>query len=513
MKTLCITGIQSNEFNQVGDLLFSSGLERANPVERQTTIGMIEWHQHTFHALKQKKKPGKLWEQLAGELILTNLQQSQWGWADIRSKDALDFWAQLEPNISFLLLTCPPQDFLAQRLLNSTGEQVEDHEVCLREWQSENEKILDFYLENSDRCLLVDACQAAAYPRALANQLKERWGVHLDMGRMQLSVPIGKIRQSPPYILASYIADKALYDYEDFDFNLKAEVEAAQYPLVESEVIAEENSSIIKKTSLVMLLKDYQKRCEEDLTDNERQEYYKLKNELKEAQSISSTGSHLQESERLILELHKVQEELECYFLQYQQKSHEVEKLNKENRKLKQQYSLAKEQASAPKGLFLRKPKKIASLLEFEGAKLRSEQVNPDYEHLWISLQSPSFGERLADQWHFRISCAGVKPGEFGKQPKLELPEQNEQLLINWFPESESEHGRKLELRFALPNAMDTKIWKQIDLDDQQLIKSLLKQLPDIVLELKSKQICIHRDWSDWEKLVADMLRINMSKR
>ena len=150
--------------------------------------------------------------------------------------------------------------------------------------------------------------------------------------------------------------------------------------------------------------------------------------------------------------------------------------------------------------------------LEFEGVQLRNEQVNPDYEHLWISLQSPSFGERLAEQWHFRISCAGVKPSEFGQQPKLELPEQSDQLLTNWFAESESEHGRKLELRFALPNAMDTGVWKQIQADDQQLIKALCQQLPDIVAALKNQNTYITRDWSDWEALAANMKRIHHTK-
>ncbi|MCH4810005.1 hypothetical protein [Vreelandella neptunia] len=521
MKTLCISGAQSIEFDYISALLFGAGIKQAKPVERAATIGMAEWHHNTLSALKQKKTPGRLWEQLAGDLILANLDDPQWGWADTKVLEALDFWAQLEPNIYFLLLTSDPQDYLAQRLLNDADEEGKDEQAYLQEWQTLHEQLLDFYLENADRCLLVNAVQAAANPKALTQKLEEQW--HFQLDNSKLSNFSGNAAHSAPTSLASYISNRVIREHSKSVYPLKDELLAAQQPLTD----LEGNEGIGKSlkatpVSLPTLLRDYKRLCEEELTDNERQalqdlkkENAKLLNELQQSNQNhikAKKNEKKKENELLLFQLHQVQEELEHYFLQHQQKKEEAELLKKENRELKQQYMLAREQTSAPQGLFSRKRKKITPVLKFEGVQLRHEQVNSDYEHLWISLQSPIFGKSQAEKWDFRISCAGVKPGEFGKQPKLELPEQNDQLFTNWFAESESEHGRKLELRFALPNAMDTGVWKQISSNDQQLIKSLLEQLPEIISDLKNKKNYIHRNWSDWEALVANMQRISKEK-
>ncbi|MBE0405279.1 hypothetical protein [Halomonas citrativorans] len=467
---------------------------------------------------------------------MANLNQPQWGWACAQSIAALDFWAEFEPGICFLLLTVDPQEYLAQCLLSDQDENPGNERVYLERWQAEHEQLLAFYLKNPERCLLVNASQVAANPVALMQQLAQRWQFSLDSRNTQQPVSVScHAVGDAPNVLARYVATKILQEHSKLLAPLYDELQAAQHPVAEPDAQIDKNGHIFSTAniSLSSLLKDYQRRCERDLSEADRKALEELKQEnellllqLNQMQDELEEKKHLpapeinnraveearQESELLLLQLHQVQEELEHYFLQNQKTSDELTQLKKDNRKLKHQNKLANEQAATPKGLFARKAKKAIPSLEFEGVQLCHEQVNPDYEHLWISLQSPCFGERLADQWHFRIACAGVKPGEFGQQPKLELPEQNDQLLAQWFSESESEHGHKLELRFALPNAMDTGVWKQISSDDQQLIKALLQQLPDIISELKNQNTCIHRNWGDWEALIADMYRINEEK-
>lgn len=551
MNTLCITGAMGASLERISTLLFQGGLERAQPIKRETSISMANWHHNVVPLLQKGQRPGRLWEQLAGDLLLANLSQSQWGWADTQSVAALDFWAEFEPGIRFLLLTADPQEYLAHCLLEDADESPKDERAYLKQWQDEHERLLAFYLKYPERCLLVNARQAEANPASLVHQLSKRLNFNLDAAIAQLPAHTNHQElSSAPATLARYVASKALQEHAKPLAALFNELKAAQQPLAEPDAQADEDGNIFStaEVSLASLLKDYQHRCERDLSETDRKalenlkkenellllqlhqvqeelegshrERQKLKQQLEEQRRLPAPEVNndiaieeaKQENELLMLQLHQVQEELEHYFLQHQKISGELTQLEKDNRALKQKYKLAKEQAAAPKGLFARKSKKAMPKLEFEGVQLRNEQVNPDYEHLWISLQSPSFGERLAEQWHFRISCAGVKPSEFGQQPKLELPEQSDQLLTNWFAESESEHGRKLELRFALPNAMDTGVWKQIQADDQQLIKALCQQLPDIVAALKNQNTYITRDWSDWEALAANMKRIHHTK-
>jgi len=647
MTTLCITGTPGRDFDSVSKLLFQGGLATARPIERETTISMEDWHKRVAPILSEQQQPGRLWEQLAGDLLLANFQQPQWGWADPASLAALEFWSELEPGLGFLLLTSDPQDYLAYCLLEGSGDSggEVDEKACLQQWRTYHERMLAFYLDYPERCLLVNARQARANPSALAEKLQERWGLELTLSSSNFPVLAGNSRQEAPITLAYYVANKTLVDQGQGLTPLRDELKAAQFPLAEPGVEADLDGNILGSAnlSLASILRDYQRRCARDLSESERKALESLRREneqllaklryvqeqweattenqqsleqqLAEAKALPSVSpehvaelkdQHHQESELLLLQLHqaheeleatfikqqkseeakaaseeavqrasierdalkqqvaqlveerdekalqaiseteqrdqahqsrqqaeqqleesrhqnellllqlnKVQEELEHFFLLHQQVSQEVDKLNSENRKLKHQWQVAQQHAEQPRGWLARlggKPQSTAPKLTYEAVQLRHEHVNPDYEHLWVTLKDASFGEHYSPAWQFRLSCAGIKPNDFGKQPKLELPEQGDQLLQNWFAESESEHGQKLELRFALPNAMDSAVWKKIPSDDQALIRSLLKQLPEVLNALKEQGSHISRDWAEWQQLAANMKRIHQAK-
>jgi hypothetical protein len=556
MTTLCITGTPGRDFDSVSKLLFQGGLATARPIERETTISMEDWHKRVAPILSKQQQPGRLWEQLAGDLLLANFQQPQWGWADPASLAALEFWSELEPGLGFLLLTTDPQDYLAYCLLEGSGDSggEVDEKACLQQWRTYHERMLAFYLDYPERCLLVNARQARANPSALAEKLQERWGLELALSSSNFPVLAGNSGQQAPITLAYYVANKTLVDQGQGLTPLRDELNAAQFPLAEPDVEADLDGNILGSAnlSLASILRDYQRRCARDLSESERKALESLRREneqllaklryvqeqweattenqqsleqqLAEAKALPSVSpehvaelkdQHHQESELLLLQLNKVQEELEHFFLLHQQVSQEVDKLNSENRKLKHQWQVAQQHAEQPRGWLARlggKPQSTAPKLTYEAVQLRHEHVNPDYEHLWVTLKDASFGEHYSPAWQFRLSCAGIKPNDFGKQPKLELPEQGDQLLQNWFAESESEHGQKLELRFALPNAMDSAVWKKIPSDDQALIRSLLKQLPEVLNALKEQGSHISRDWAEWQQLAANMKRIHQAK-
>ncbi|MEX1213616.1 hypothetical protein [Saccharospirillum sp.] len=620
MTTLCITGTPGRDFESVCNVLFNNGLAPAKPIERETTISIEDWHGHVAPLLRRQQEPGRLWEQLAGDLLLANFQQPQWGWSSPASLDALEFWCELEPGMGFLLLSSDPQEYLAYNLLEGTTEKGVgvDEKTCLEQWRNQHERMLTFYLDNPERCLLVNARQARANPSALAEKLKERWGVELDLSSSYFPVLAGNSQQEAPITLAHYVAEKTLVDHGKGLAPLRAELQAAQLPLAEPDVEADLEGNILGSAnlSLTSILRDYQQRCARDLSDSERKALETLRREneqllaklryvqeqleattekqqgleqqleefkalptvspeeladleeqrlvesemlllqlhqvqeeleaslLKQQESAEALAEsaetaqrasaeskqlredrqqvehQLQEStghnEELLLQLNQVQEELEHYCLKFQEVSQEANKLKDENRKLSVQKELAQKQIETPSGwlsrLGTRKPEPKVSKLAYKKIQLKRELINPDYEHLWITLRDATFRGQYASNWHFRLSCAGIKPKEFGKQPKLEIPEQPNQLLQNWFEESENEHGKKLELRFALPNAMDSAVWKQITNDDQEFIKSLIEQLPELLNELKETGCHISRDWAEWQKLAADMKHIHKKK-
>lgn len=150
-------------------------------------------------------------------------------------------------------------------------------------------------------------------------------------------------------------------------------------------------------------------------------------------------------------------------------------------------------------------PEQLAALppaLRYDRVTLKNNQTNPDYEHLWLVLDNLSLGSQRWAQFEFRLSCANVGPRRFGTHPKLEFPQHVGQApLPGWFDESYDDHGAKLELRFALPDAMDVQVWSQLSDADHHFLRALLDALPGLLTTLQASGVQISRAWQDWFKL------------
>ena len=142
--------------------------------------------------------------------------------------------------------------------------------------------------------------------------------------------------------------------------------------------------------------------------------------------------------------------------------------------------------------------------MRFDRITLKREQVNSDYEHLWLQLGNLSVGDRRWGDVDFRLSCANVRPGKFGAHPKLEFPsETGAALLEGWFAESFDDFGDKLELRFALPEAMDMSVWEKLSQADQTILKILVANLPLMLSRLADGQVRLSRPFTDWQQLAG----------
>ena len=147
--------------------------------------------------------------------------------------------------------------------------------------------------------------------------------------------------------------------------------------------------------------------------------------------------------------------------------------------------------------------------LRFDQVTLTREQINPDYEHLWLQLGNLSLGEKRWGNIDFRLSCANVRPGKFGTHPKLEFPsETGGALLEGWFAESFDDFGDKLELRFALPEAMDMSVWEQLSAADQAILQMLVARLPQMLSRLDDGKTSLSRPIADWQQLAGDVQAI-----
>jgi hypothetical protein len=160
-------------------------------------------------------------------------------------------------------------------------------------------------------------------------------------------------------------------------------------------------------------------------------------------------------------------------------------------------------------GALQSKLSQMPAVFRFDELTLMREQVNHDYEHLWLNFRHVAIGDRRLFDFDFRISCANLRPNVFGKHPKLEFPETSGRVAFTeWFDESYDDFGPKLELRFALPEAMDMDVWGRLSVSDREFLEDLVRQMPAFLSELEMSGVKLKRSWEDWRQLVREVARI-----
>ena len=152
---------------------------------------------------------------------------------------------------------------------------------------------------------------------------------------------------------------------------------------------------------------------------------------------------------------------------------------------------------------------KFPALLRYDQLSIKREQINPDYEHLWLHITQLAYGNKRWPEFEFRLSCANVRPNHFGSHPKLEFPEISSQnVLESWFIEAYDDFGAKLELRFAMPAAMDIEVWHRLSDADKNFLVALIARLPNMLGDLQDAGVKIKRPWQDWIDMAQTMLSI-----
>jgi hypothetical protein len=69
--------------------------------------------------------------------------------------------------------------------------------------------------------------------------------------------------------------------------------------------------------------------------------------------------------------------------------------------------------------------KSLPAVFRFDEIKLKREQVNPDYEHLWLEFNGALYGQSHWSNLELRFASAIVQPGGFSRHPKVEIPKIN----------------------------------------------------------------------------------------
>lgn len=429
MKTLCITGAQATPLVELSRIFNDAGMHQPQPISRGTAIDMDVWNKRVRQALRQGKPIGRLWEQVASDLLLANLESECWGWSSPESVWALDFWAELEPEIRFVLVCISPEALLAECLVSDQGQHSEQE--CLQRWYDYHRAMLAFYLKHPERCLVVDGQQAQTNPQALVERASERWELPLMADRASAVEP----SPTEPDRLARYLARQVIESYQsvgDIGQSLEAlyaELLTAQQPLAPQqqsytayEIYAEASAAELEAESsaqLKQVIREYQQlyaatrdtqwqeaqartlaQLEGAEQENERLQLQleQLQEKLESAQQQHNEETRReledsqQENELLLLQLHQVQEELESTFLAKQQLQAQSQQQSAEQQK--QQLALQERLRAAEQQRNDYQQRHEQARREFEDSQQENEllllqlhQVQEELEHYFLAHQ------------------------------------------------------------------------------------------------------------------------------
>lgn len=129
--------------------------------------------------------PGKAWEQAAGEIFLANWEQTFWGWADHRSVWLLNFWGKFDPEIRFVLLHVSPEQVLARTMAEVSNSAFNTARV-VSTWIAYEREMLVFYNRNRERCVFINEFDAILHPQEFINACTDWLHMGLNGGTTPL---------------------------------------------------------------------------------------------------------------------------------------------------------------------------------------------------------------------------------------------------------------------------------------------------------------------------------------
>lgn len=379
MNKLILLGHLSSGLEQVESLLLASGMQSALPSQRDNLMPadivktLCQAHQITEvnEVLTEDDfapvKAGPIWNGLALDLMLGNLHQPLWGWADTRNIYWLNYWSELDPHVTFVMVYDHPCKALQSMSGNSLSKPLNMEIVRLLEnWQAYNGAMLRFYSRVPSRCILVNAScareQLIAYIDQLNTQLHgkvpkldgetialvESNRKFSQVAHSNLSLAISAVPElaSTSIIewfdgaseLDKHLLNQLLQDHPG-SLQIYAELEAA------STVIATHEDLYAVDPGRAWLCLNEQRQSTADLVmalyeklqtqlsqlQAQQSQITKLANELDQSKKLlANPPTQVQalpapklkeleeENDLLLTQLHQVQEELERYYLENQ---------------------------------------------------------------------------------------------------------------------------------------------------------------------------------------------------
>ena len=186
MNKIIVVGHPQSGFERVEELLLDCGMAEAKPSRRegltpaQISETLLKVHGATPVQKLSAVGPLKqievtpLWNGLALDLMLANMEQSLWGWSDTQAVYLLDYWRFQDPQTVFVLVFDEPQSILTRQALDQADANPEELEARINAWIAYNSALLNFHLRYPERSMLVHAAQVQRSAQSYLQQVSAR---------------------------------------------------------------------------------------------------------------------------------------------------------------------------------------------------------------------------------------------------------------------------------------------------------------------------------------------------
>lgn len=346
VNKILVVGHPLSGYESVATLLDSSGMKRAKPSKRegmlpeQISATLIKAHQNSSAEGIEQIEVSPVWNGLALDLMLGNIDQNSWCWGDSEAIALLDYWKSMDSQLAFALVYNNPAEAIVRAIKENKSLSPSEMEQMLREWSTYNKALLNFYYRNPKISTLVHAKEIEQSTKTYLEHLEKNIGIPLKTSEIHTElIKIDSNSHEEGNDLYRYFAHNIVQEYpEALEIYQELQSVANLYHDDQSEPVSSvkealygilemENNYKEKLSSLETKQKAKQKELEE--------QKIQLENLLAQTiQTQKASEEQTQENELLLAQLHTVQEELESHYLNNKAKSEtltkELENLKKE---------------------------------------------------------------------------------------------------------------------------------------------------------------------------------------
>jgi hypothetical protein len=489
INKIIVVGHPLSGYQEVETLLNISGMTPAKLSRRDEfspiEIGAMLCKSHqapTFttlgaNAAIEQTDVSPVWNGMALDLLLGNIDQPLWGWADAQSVYLLDYWKGMDPRIAFILVYDTPQQLVAQAFNEQTPLSPEALQQVSDNWSTYNAALLHFYHRNPERCLLVHAQEVRASAGAYLQQVRTRIGapvltVGTDTDETDTDADTNTVTATDEIIAAAphnaaapeqavlkaYLAHALVQSdtmqlYEELqsvaNLPLSNIAAAPCTPLDAWISMAAQQAQQTKKAAKTQAHAHTQKvqisALSQSLSDanalagESQQQIASLEQTRTTAQQHAQEQQ--QENELVLLQLHQVQEELERHYLEGQQQKEKIknllasEKLASESAKTAEK--LRQDEAKRATELTAERAKQLELIQKAKAetdkalasaqAELNKTQVNAKAQ---IDVLSQSLSDANALTGESQQQVAGLEQTRTTAQQHAQEQQQENELVL-----------------------------------------------------------------------------------